>query len=201
MSSRPLACAIAFFALACSKREETPMRQRGLTPTEAPAGKVAPPVVENSEPAQPSSPSTTLPSPFINSAPDPGALSAEERNTGAQPSAPGTARPAAAAEPAADAAPERDLPRELALLIGQPLSCVNLPAVVAGGGRLDIAVAAQVVPSGRITRAEASAAGQPPEALRCIEKLATSRSLKGPVPDAPRQVSTSVSMQVVATPP
>lgn len=191
MMARLLACALPLLALACAKREEVPRRPRGLSPAEVPVGTV-PTEEPGATPAAAPAPSS-LPSPFVSAAPNPGALRGDA--AAAEPGASDTAGPAA------DAAPERDLARELAILVGQPLSCMDLAAVVAGGGRVDISVSAQVVPSGRITRAEASAKGQPERALRCVEQLATSRSLRGPVPGAPRQVTTTVSMQVVATPP
>ena len=195
MSSRLLACALPLLALSCAKQDEVPRRPRGLSPAEAPQG--APLPSEESAPAAaPTTAPNSLPSPFMNPAPNPGALRGDA--AGAEP---GAGSAAAGGPAATDAAAERDLARELAILIGQPISCVDLGAVVAGGGRVDISVSAQVVPSGRITRAEASAKGQPDRALRCVEQLATSRSLRGPVPGAPRQVATTVSMQVVATPP
>jgi hypothetical protein len=186
-----LALLLALAALACSKREEEPLsRPRGLTPAEAPPSQ--PPAQEES--ARNSAPKEraphSLPSPFATGAPDPGALTNADASPGS-----------AAAGATDDAAPARDLAAELAGLIGQPLSCVNFPAIVAGGGRLSIAVDAQVVPSGRITRAEVTAPGQPEEALRCIEKLVTAKSLRAPVPGAPRRVTTSVGLQVVANPP
>jgi hypothetical protein len=197
MSPRLLACALPLLALSCGKQEEAPRRPRGLSADEAPQGSAATTQEAEPEPApRPATAPSSLPSPFVNAAPNPGAL----RNEAASPGS-GADDAAVAGPTGRDAAAERDLARELAILIGQPISCVDLAAVVAGGGRVDIAVSAQVVPSGRITRAEATAKGQPDRALRCVEQLATSRSLRGPVPDAPRRVSTTVSMQVVATPP
>lgn len=181
------ALALACFSLAACGKSETPSRPRGLTPTETPAPAPAP----SQPPAPPPPPPNTLSSPFSANAPDPGALSVP---ADAAPSAP----PAEAA--VEDAGPQRDLAQELATLIGQPLSCINFPAAVTGGGKLVIAVDAQVVPSGRITRASVSAPGQPPEALQCIERIVTLAGLRGPVPGAPRRVSTSVTLQVVANP-
>lgn len=177
--------------LACGSKEETVNRRpRGLTPAEAPTKRMDPPPAASPEPAPTSVPPSRLPSPFAKAG-DPGALM--------RPDASSEPPRAQAAEPE-DAGAQRDLSGELAMLIGQPLQCVDVKAIAAGGGKLTISVRAQVVPSGRITRAEATAPGQTDEAVRCIERLVSSSSLKGPVPGAPRSVSSAVTMQVVATP-
>lgn len=191
--TRPLVrCGVLVAALAvgCSKREEAPMRPRGLTPAEAPSSATSPNAEDDDPPRSASAPpARALPSPFAG-APDPGALAQRDAGSSAND----------AADAATDSDSKRNLPAELAQLVGQPLSCVDFAAIVEGGGKLDIAVNAQVVPSGRITRAEVSAPGQPPKALRCIEQLVTAGSLQAPVPEAPRTVRTTVTMQVVANP-
>jgi hypothetical protein len=172
----------------CSERESA-SRPRGLTASEAPPLPPANTPAPVTAPAAPPPP-RSLPSPFAASRPDPGALTNP---------LPERAKPPEEAGAAVEQ-PKRDLAVELAQLVGQPLSCVDFSAIVAGGGKLAITVSAQVVPSGRITRAEVTAPGQPAKALRCIEQLVTSGSFQSPVPDAPRKVTTNVTMQVVANP-
>lgn len=180
---------VAALALGCSKREEVPTRPRGLTPAEAPAPAASTIAEEDDTPASASAPpARSLPNPFAGAS-DPGALIEPKAESSAD-----------AGGEAGASESKRDLPAELAQLVGQPLSCVDFAAIVEGGGKLDISVSAQVVPSGRITRAEVSAPGQPPKALRCIEQLVTAGSLQAPVPEAPRAVRTTVTMQVVANP-
>ena len=179
--------------LACgSKEEPVKTRPRGLTPSEAPTKRMDPPSTVEPEPTPPPPPRSSLPSPFAKSS-DPGALMRTDAATPVEP-------PSAQAGSTEDAAAQRDLSSELAMLIGQPLQCLDVKAMAAGGGKLTISVRAQVVPSGRITRAEATAPGQADEALRCVERLVTASSLKGPVPGAPRSIAAAVTMQVVATP-
>lgn len=184
---RQLALSALVVGMAAGCEREPPSRPQGLTPAEVQA---APRPYANAPPAPPPSappPPSSLPSPFATGTPDPGALV----NRGAAPDVPDAGPPAAEVS-------KRDLGVELAQLVGQPLSCVDFAAIVAGGGKLAITVHAQVVPSGRITRADVSAPGQSETALRCIEKLVTAASLQGPVPGAPRKVTTTVTMQVVA---
>jgi hypothetical protein len=188
--SATLALALALSLAACSSREQ-PSRPRGLTPEEVPAPSATPPTSPPPERVQP--PPSALPSPFAQRAPDPGALMNRDATVG---SASGEVTDAAV-----DAGPPRDLGAELAARIGQPVQCVDMAAIVAGGGKLSITARAQVMPSGRITRATVTAPGQPAQATTCIERLVTAASLASPVPDAPREVSTTVVMQVVATPP
>ena len=175
-----LSCALA----ACNSRsEEAPRRQQGLAPSEVPPP--APPRATTPAPTPSAPPPSSLPSPFAQAAPNPGALARTEDASPAD----------AAAAAARDAEPERDLGQELAAVLGQPIRCLDVPAVVAGGGKLTITATAQVMPSGRITRASASAPGQPAEALRCIEGIVTAGRLQGSVPGAPRQVAASVTIQ------
>jgi len=187
MSVRVALCALLAVA-ACSEREQ-PSRPRGLTASEAPRAPASAPSPAPGPVVSPPAP-RSLPSPFATGAPDPGALANRESEPAALPEA-GSGEPEAT---------KRNLAVELAQLVGQPLSCVDFAAIVAGGGKVNITVGAQVVPSGRITRAEATAPGQPEKALRCIEQLVTAGSLQGPVPGAPRKVTTSVVLQVVENP-
>lgn len=92
---------------------------------------------------------------------------------------------------------ERDLSAELAKLVGQPVQCLDLDKVAGSGGKIEIRVRAMVAPSGRITRASATAPGQAREATKCIESRVTAGSLRGPIQDAPRSVSSETEIEVV----
>jgi hypothetical protein len=102
--------------------------------------------------------------------------------------------------PAVDAGKPRDLSSELLERLGSPTSCLDLQQAVAGGGRLTVVVVAEVMPSGRITRAQATAPNQPASALRCLENRATSAGLKGPVPGAPLSVTATMPIEVASQP-
>lgn len=63
-----------------------------------------------------------------------------------------------------------------------------------------ISVTAQVMSSGMVSRAEASASGLTPAILACIKKLAASAQLQAPVADAPRSVQAQLTLQTQGTP-
>jgi len=191
-----LACTAFVLATApaCSKGDDAlPRRPQGLLPgEEVPRGPTTlPPNAQPPKGQPPPPPRSSLPSPFLARAPDPGALRRPDA---------GGAAASAEATPAADAGakPERDLAAELAGLVGAPAQCVDLATVARGGGRLTITLSATVVPSGRITRASASAPGQPTQAVRCLEQRLAAASFRGPVEGAPRSVTTTVPIEVVS---
>ncbi|HEX5656621.1 MAG TPA: hypothetical protein VFX59_05470 [Polyangiales bacterium] len=175
--------------LGCSNAPTAP-RPRGLQPGEETK---APVVVARPEPPPPPPPPSSLGSPF-DKALDPGALQAPP------PVVQDAGQPAQAAEVVVDASKPRDLSAELLERLGSPTSCLDLQQAVASGGRLNIVVVAEVMPSGRITRVQASAPGQPASALRCLENRASSAGLKGPVPGAPVSVTTTLPIEVASQP-
>jgi hypothetical protein len=186
-----LCAALASLALACSDSTPAATRQRGIDPgSDVPAGGQAKPPAPAPAPPPPAPPSS-LGSPFAKL--DPGALTRREEDAG------GPARADAGSEPV-DAAPPRDLASELASALGRPADCLDLQQVVNSGGRTTVVVIAQVMPSGRITRVEASAPGQPASALRCLQDRASAASLRGPVPGAPLGVTATVPIEVVSQP-
>lgn len=182
----------------CSEQPVVQTRPRGLLPGEEtsharlePPRKPAPVA-----PAPPPPPRSQLASPFAKAA-DPGALASPQ----ALGAAAASADAGSTAVPATDApTPPRDLPSELIALLGQPASCLDLAAIAAAGGRTTISITAQVMPSGRVTRASASAPNQLGDALRCLEDRATAKSFRGPVPGAPREVTATIPIEVVAQP-
>jgi hypothetical protein len=194
---RPLLAALGLLCcIACDDAQAPARRQRGLARgEEVPKGPiVTPPPTPTPAPA-PARPRSSLPSPFAK-ANDPGALKKPAAPTA--PAAPdvSAAPPVAAAAPAA---PARDLSAELTSVLGQPLTCLDVEAVVRAGGRVNVSVTAHVVPSGRITRATVEAPGQPASALRCFEQRATSGALTGPIVGAPTQVTATLPVEIVAT--
>jgi hypothetical protein len=101
-------------------------------------------------------------------------------------------------EPVEQPAPTRDLAAELNALVGDPRPCL---AAAADGppGRVTITVTASVSSAGVIIRATATG-GLPREALACVEERVKRGRMRGPVPDAPRTVSTTVALDRVARP-
>ncbi len=177
---------VALTLYACSDSAPAASSRRGVLPDEQKPAPVAAPA----PPPPPPPPRSSLDSPFAKKL-DPAALQAQAPEQTAQ-----EAEPA----PSPTEAPKRDLSAELAERLGSPTSCLDLEKVVASGGRLDVVVVAQVMPSGRITRAQVTAADQPGTSLHCLESKATSASLKGPVPGAPLAVSATLPIEVASQP-
>jgi hypothetical protein len=183
-----LLCAGLALGLGCSDPAPVQTRPRGIAPgEEVPRG----PVTLPTPPAAPSAPSpSSLSSPFAKQG-DPAALPRVEVVD---------AGTSSAASPSADAGSPRDLSSELVAKLGRPADCIDLAKAAQAGGRLNIVVVAEVMPSGRITRAQASAPGQPASALRCLERKATSAGLRGPIPGAPLSVTAAMPIEVVSEP-
>jgi hypothetical protein len=190
MRGKLLCAALALQVLSCRDSAPEAMRPRGIAPGEEGH---APPVAQPAPaPAPPPPPPSSLASPFATKL-DPGALTRREPEDAGL--APG--RPEA---PVPDAGKPRDLSSELLDKLGRPTDCIDLAKAVAAGGRVNIVVVAEVMPSGRITRAQASAADQPASALRCLENKVTSAGLKGPVPGAPLSVTATLPIEVASQP-
>jgi hypothetical protein len=184
-----LLCAGLALGLGCSDPAPVQTRPRGIAPgEEVPRG----PVTLPTPPAAPSTPPpSSLSSPFAKKG-APGALTrVEVVDAGTSGAAPA---------PVADAGPPRDLSSELVAKLGRPADCIDLAKAAQAGGRLNIVVVAEVMPSGRITRAQASAPDQPASALRCLEQKATSAGLRGPIPGAPLSVTATMPIEVVSQP-
>jgi len=182
-------------ASACGDKAEIERRPQGLLPgEETPRGPTRMPATAATPAPTAAPPRSSLPSPFLDRAPDPGALTRGDAQVGTEPAA------AEGAAPDAGKAPERDLASELLALMGHPARCVDLGAVARGGGRLSVTMTVHVVPSGRITRATAMAPGQPPEVLKCLEERVVAATFRGPVEGAPRVVTTTLPIEVVAQP-
>ncbi|MET0285714.1 MAG: hypothetical protein ABW352_14640 [Polyangiales bacterium] len=187
MHGKLLCAALALYG--CSDSQPA-ARPRGLLVGEETRAPVITPPVLPPPPAAP--PPSSLGSPFGRQ--DPAALQAP-------PAVQEVEQPAQAAPPpVVDAGRPRDLSAELAERLGSPTSCLDLEKAVSAGGRLNIVVVAEVMPSGRITRAQASAPDQPASALRCLETKATSAGLRGPVPGAPLSVTATLPIEVASQP-
>lgn len=106
---------------------------------------------------------------------------------------------AEAAAPPPAAPPERDLPDELRALIGNPTSCLT-GHVADGTPSLQLSITAYVTSSGIITRAEAAAAPLDADGRRCVEEQIEGRRMRGPIPDAPRAIRTSVALALAQAP-
>ncbi|MDB4975587.1 MAG: hypothetical protein JWN48_3928 [Myxococcaceae bacterium] len=187
----------------CSEQPAVPTRQQGLQPgEELQRTPPSPLLVQKPEPKPaPRPPPSSLSSPFAK---DPGALIKPPPQAGLDPAPAldaGSATPLAPTPSAAsEATTPRDLPSELIKLLGQPADCLDLAAVASAGGRTTISITVSVMPSGRIIRATASAPNQAGDALRCLENRASAGNFRGPVPAAPRDVTATIPIEVVAQP-
>jgi len=108
---------------------------------------------------------------------------------------PGPSAPAAEAEKKKEEE-ERDLGAELKSALGSPVGCLTPRPADQAPDRITIAISAQLVGSGRITRATASASQLEASELDCVRRRVEAIRLRGPVDDAPRGVSTSVELEL-----
>lgn len=158
---------------ACSRKrpeeEPAPAPSRGLRPAE-----------ERPEPA--AAPQQPAPQPF-QFPPD---------NTPAPAAAPAAEDQPAAAAP--EGPPPRDYSGELKSLVGSPSGCLK-PRVGAQAPReIMVTVEAVVMESGMVSRAYARAADLDDDELSCIRARLGSARMSGGVENAPRTVTTTVSM-------
>lgn len=108
---------------------------------------------------------------------------------------PAAAQPDAGAEP--DATQARDLDAELSTAMARVTSCVDLPAAAAQrDGRLVVSASAVVLATGRISRVNVAAPGQPPSALSCLQREVLSLRLPDGVPGAPLTVRGTTELTV-----
>jgi len=94
----------------------------------------------------------------------------------------------------------RDLSAELRAAMGDPSGCI--PAGASGlpsAGVVNVDVHVSV--TGIVTRARASASGFPAEMATCLTTRAQHLHLRGPIPGAPRQVSTRIEIRAAAPAP
>jgi hypothetical protein len=175
-----------WMSAACSRAPEQPVPPPGLLDTEgkplapappapvAPARSAAQPTVYDFERPQPSAPASTA------------------QNLGMKPP-PGQAQAAGS---------NRDLAAELSSALNQVTDCVA-PAEAAKQphGRLVVNVSAHVLGTGSISRATVDAAGQPPDALACLQRRVMALKLAEPVANAPVHVQGSTVVEIKAVGP
>ena len=94
----------------------------------------------------------------------------------------------------------RDLSAELRSSLGDPSGCLVETAGTEVRSQIDLVVTVQVVESGRVTRAEVTGNTLSREELRCVRERAEQVSFRGPVPEAPRTVSTPIELRWQAAP-
>jgi hypothetical protein len=103
-------------------------------------------------------------------------------------------RPAEQAAAATEAKP-RDYSAELtAMLSTSAISCLAGFKPV-GSSTVNLQVTAQVMSSGTVSRAEVQGKGLTPPMLACIQKLAVTSQLHGPIEGAPRSVQAQLLLQ------
>jgi len=177
---------IAGVALVCAAVLELAACSRDKPPDEAPAadlgrglhGKTTPPPAA----AAPTEPAPApAPTPFVF--PDDAPPAAAK---------PAAATPEGAAAP--DGPPPRDYSGELKGLVGSPGGCLK-PRVGARSPReITVTVEAVVMETGMISRAYARSSELDDEELACIRARLASARMKPAVEQAPRSVSTTVSL-------
>lgn len=107
--------------------------------------------------------------------------------------------PSSAEAPTTEAPRERDLGAELGEAVGSIQACLDLETARRIDGTLRVPITAQVLPSGRISRASARGGSLSREQNQCIEGVVTHTSLRGPIDGAPREVSTTLELDVEIT--
>jgi hypothetical protein len=189
-------CALGLASLLAACNTKSAPQPRGLLVSEGQPARAAPPAPAPQEPE-------TAPAPPFPELPSQSVFGAAAAPTPTPTPSHGSPSPAEAQPdpaPPAAAAPKRDLSAELAGLIPAPVDCLDLAQAAAEGGKVSISVSAMVMPSGFISRATANVAGQPREALHCIESKVAQGALKPDVPGAPLEVQASLPFEVVARP-
>jgi hypothetical protein len=93
-----------------------------------------------------------------------------------------------------DKAEKRDLGAELQTALGSPVGCLETRPANEAPERIVISVNAQVMGSGRVSRANVASSALNPGELECIRKRAESTRLAGPIDDAPLAVTTSIEL-------
>jgi hypothetical protein len=89
---------------------------------------------------------------------------------------------------------ERELSSELLRALRDLRPCFADPAA-AGPDPMRVEITVYVTPTGMVTRAEATVPGGSPEVRRCVEASAMAVRLQPPIPDAPRAVHASLTVQ------
>jgi hypothetical protein len=127
---------------------------------------------------------------------------AESEPGGAQRAAeqpPSAADPNVAGAVEAPDKPQRSLQRELETMLGSPASCLQPRAAVNGASKLQISLSASIMPSGAVSRAEASGAGLHPDELKCLRDRIESLRFAEPIEGAPLTVTGSVTLEQAPT--
>ena len=135
------------------------------------------------------------------------AAEAAKRAAAASPIAP-AAKPAAeapaAAKPAAEEKPARDLGAELATAVGNLAACVQPRTAGSGtaaGTTLAIGLEAVVTENGIVTRSSVRASALEAPELDCVRRRLAAVRLRAPVEEAPRTVTTSITLTLQAAAP
>jgi hypothetical protein len=89
--------------------------------------------------------------------------------------------------------PERDLAAELRERVGDPSACLN--ALVDLPAEVSISIEATVTTTGIVTRSYARGAGVPDDALECVRRRLDTARLRAPIPNAPRNITTTLTLR------
>ncbi len=95
-------------------------------------------------------------------------------------------------------APEIDLELRVRNAYGYPADCLGPRAVPEGVTQFVIRLSVSLTPTGTVTRATATAPAVSATAQSCLQARADRMRVAGPIPDAPRTVTTQLEMRAVA---
>lgn len=93
--------------------------------------------------------------------------------------------------------PELDLGLRVKNAYGYPAECLGPEAIPEGVTQFSIRLSVTLTSTGTVTRASVSAPVSA-DARTCLQRRADRLRVAGPIPDAPRTVSTSIDVQAVA---
>lgn len=100
----------------------------------------------------------------------------------------------AAAEEKKDEAPPRDYPAELLAALGAPVDCLHPRSGADVPSELHVDVQVYLLETGFVSRAYARSPSLDAAETQCLTKRASSLRLRGPIEDAPRSVSTTLTL-------
>ena len=147
-----------------------------------------------------------MPRPRGVSAVDPGTVDTPKPEAEPEPEPEDEATPLPESVPAAkedeekkDDKPPRDYPAELQAALGAPSDCLHARSGPNVPKELRIEVQAYFLESGFVSRAYARSAALDADEIACVTKRANAVRLAGPVEDAPRAVSTTLTLTLQPT--
>jgi hypothetical protein len=110
------------------------------------------------------------------------------------------AAPAKKVEKPEEKPKERDFPAELSAALGGAAGCVQARPSKSGPQEISISVDAHVTANGIVSRAYARSSQLEAGELECVRKQAGALRLQGPIDDAPRMITTTLTLKMKPPP-